>query len=235
MPEEIPVTRRDSEADARIFIDDLLRAAHWDPGDKSQVGTEVPASAAGYGPRFAARSEARPFETHAPVYDLIAAAGSFGPDQLVGTDGEMVDWMAVPGHQRLTRDHFVARVGGRSMEPTVPDGAHCLFRVDPGGSRDGRLVLVWHRGCTDPASGTAGFLIDAVDHILARYREEPRSWWASFDAVDGSDFNLAASRDKPRVAEEVPAEDPAELIREVLAIEKEIIGGLVKLLREIEA
>jgi len=26
----------------------------------------------------------------------------------------------------------------------------------------------------DPASGTAGFLIDAVDHILARYSETPQ-------------------------------------------------------------
>ncbi|MBA3493029.1 MAG: DEAD/DEAH box helicase family protein, partial [Gammaproteobacteria bacterium] len=39
------------------------------------------------------------------------------------------------------------------MEPTIPDGSHCLFHADRGGSRDGRLVLVWHRGCTDPALG----------------------------------------------------------------------------------
>ncbi|WP_347259355.1 DEAD/DEAH box helicase family protein [Rudaea sp.] len=31
-----------SEADARILIDDLLRAAGWNPADKSQVRTEVP-------------------------------------------------------------------------------------------------------------------------------------------------------------------------------------------------
>jgi len=36
-------------------------------------------------------------------------------------------------------------------------------------------------------------------------------------------------------AEQVPDEDPAELTREVLRIEKEIIGGLEKLLREIQA
>ena len=41
------MTRRDSEADARIAIDDLLRAAYWDPGDKSQVGTEIREIAAG--------------------------------------------------------------------------------------------------------------------------------------------------------------------------------------------
>lgn len=147
------MTRRDSEADARIAIDDLLRAANWDPRDKSQVGTEILASPPGDAPWLATRAEARPFDTHAPVYDLTAAAGTFGPDQVVGTATDELGWMAVPEHHRLTRDHFVARVEGHSMEPTIPDGSHCLFRADRGGSRDGKLVLVWHRGCTDPMLG----------------------------------------------------------------------------------
>jgi len=71
--------------------------------------------------------------------------------------------------------------------------------------------------------------------ILEPGSEEPRSWWASFETVAENDFNLAASRYKPRVAEEVPDEDPAELIREVLGIEKEITDGLRNLLKEIEA
>jgi type I restriction enzyme M protein len=37
------------------------------------------------------------------------------------------------------------------------------------------------------------------------------------------------------VAEQVPEEDPAELIREVLALEREIMDGLEKLLKEVEA
>lgn len=39
------------------------------------------------------------------------------------------------------------------MEPTIPDGSYCLFRAERGGTREGKLVLVWHRGCTDPALG----------------------------------------------------------------------------------
>ena len=39
------------------------------------------------------------------------------------------------------------------MEPTIPDASYCLFRADRGGSRDGKLVLVWRRGCSDPALG----------------------------------------------------------------------------------
>ena len=71
--------------------------------------------------------------------------------------------------------------------------------------------------------------------ILEPGSEEPRSWWAPFETVAENDFNLAASRYKPRVAEEVPDEDPAELIRDVLGIEKKITDGLKKLLGEIEA
>ena len=47
-------------------------------------------------------------------------------------------------------------------------------------------------------------------------------------------YNSTASRYKPRVAEVVPDEDPAELIREVLAIEREITAGLELLLDEVE-
>ena len=102
---------------------------------------------------LADRSGARPFDTHAPVYDLEAAGGAFGSDRAVGAAGDEIGWAAVPGHVRLTREHFVARIKGQSMEPTIPDGSYSLFRADRGGSRVGKLVLVWHRGCTDPALG----------------------------------------------------------------------------------
>jgi type I restriction enzyme M protein len=70
--------------------------------------------------------------------------------------------------------------------------------------------------------------------LLEPGSEEPRSWWALFDAVAENDFNLAASRYKPRVAEKAPDEDPAKLISQVLEIEKEITEGLQILLKEIE-
>ena len=37
------------------------------------------------------------------------------------------------------------------------------------------------------------------------------------------------------VAEHVPEEGPAELIREVLTLEREIVDGLEKLLKEVDA
>ena len=65
--------------------------------------------------------------------------------------------------------------------------------------------------------------------------EEPRSWWAPFETLAESSFSLAASRYKPRVCEEIPDEDPAELIRDVLTIETDIAHRLEKLLGEVEA
>ncbi len=147
------MTPNGSEADARIKIDKLLQEADWHPDDKSMVGTEVHVASSTAIPGVVDRFRAQPFATHAPVYDLVAAAGAFGPDITVGTESEGMGWMRVPGHVRLTRDHYVARVDGHSMEPKIPDGSYCLFRTDRGGTREGKLVLVWHRGCTDPALG----------------------------------------------------------------------------------
>jgi type I restriction enzyme M protein len=93
------------------------------------------------------------------------------------------------------------------------------------------LVAAWNEykasGFREPPGAEAGAVLDAGS-------EEPRCWWVPFDAVAENDYNLTASRYKPRVAEAVPDEDPAELIREVLAIEREITAGLEKLLEEVE-
>ena len=70
--------------------------------------------------------------------------------------------------------------------------------------------------------------------VLPPGSEEPRSWLAALDRIAGNDFNLAASRYKPYVEEPIPEEDPAELIREVLVIEKEIADGLERLLTEFQ-
>lgn len=79
----------------------------------------------------------------------------------------------------------------------------------------------------EPPGVTAVALLDAGS-------EEPRCWWADFDTIAQNDLNLSASRYKPHVAEPVPEENPAELIREVLAIEKEITVGLQQLLSDME-
>jgi len=71
--------------------------------------------------------------------------------------------------------------------------------------------------------------------LLKPGSEAPLCWWAMVKTIAGNDYNLAAGRYKPMVAEKPPDEDPVELIQEVLSIEKEITKGLEKLLKEVEA
>ncbi|MGV8118315.1 MAG: N-6 DNA methylase [Candidatus Xenobiia bacterium LiM19] len=71
--------------------------------------------------------------------------------------------------------------------------------------------------------------------LLPSSTVEPKSWWATLETIAENDYNLAAGRYKPQVAEEAPGEDPAELIRDVLTMEREIIEGLERLLEEVEA
>ena len=69
--------------------------------------------------------------------------------------------------------------------------------------------------------------------ILKPGSPEPKYWWADFERIVDSDANLTASRYKPTVGEEISDEDPAELIREVLGLEKQLVDGLETLLGEV--
>jgi type I restriction enzyme M protein len=82
-------------------------------------------------------------------------------------------------------------------------------------------------GFKNPPGVEAGTLLKAGS-------EDPRCWWATDDMVAENEYNLAASRYKPQVAEKAPEEDPSELIRDVLRIEREIAAGLEKLLKDVE-
>jgi type I restriction enzyme M protein len=74
-----------------------------------------------------------------------------------------------------------------------------------------------------------------ANNILPPGSEEPKFWWATHKTIEAADFNLTAGRFKPQIGEKVPDEDPADLIREVMTIEKEIITGFEKLLKDVEA
>ena len=78
-----------------------------------------------------------------------------------------------------------------------------------------------------PPGVEAGRLLDPRSDV-------PRCWWVTVKTISGSDYNLAAGRYRPQVAKPAPEEDPADLIREVLALEKDIAGGLKLLLKEVE-
>jgi SOS-response transcriptional repressor LexA len=78
------------------------------------------------------------YVTHLPRYSLAVAAGNFKENQEVTAEG----WEEVAGGLKLTPQMFVAQIAGRSMEPKIPDGSLCVFRLGVTGSRQGRLVLV---------------------------------------------------------------------------------------------
>lgn len=90
-----------------------------------------------------------PYVNAVPLYDLRAAAGSFSELQQV----EHEEWVVVPEHLPVGENIFACRVFGDSMNQIMPDGAVCLFRLNPGGSRNGKIVLV---ECSDTQDGDAG-------------------------------------------------------------------------------
>ena len=91
------------------------------------------------------------YVTCVPLVPLQAAAGAFGEPQHVEED--RFEWVAVKSGHRLREGMFVAQVVGRSMEPTIPNGAWCLFRAPVAGTRQGKTVLVQLRDATDPETG----------------------------------------------------------------------------------
>jgi len=88
------------------------------------------------------------YVTCVPLIPLKAAAGAFGDPQAVRD--EEFEWVAFATRYRLRPGMFVAQVVGKSMEPTIPAGAYCLFRSPVEGTRQGKTVLVQLRDITDP-------------------------------------------------------------------------------------
>ncbi len=90
-------------------------------------------------------SEIDKFSKYLPVYSLEAVATSFGKEEYV----QKLGWKKIE-QRKLNREMFIAKVVGKSMEPTIPDGSYCIFRFERGGSRNGLVVLVESRLVSDP-------------------------------------------------------------------------------------
>src|SRR6266446_2815475 len=95
------------------------------------------------------RGERTPPPKTVPLIPLRIAAGGFSEGAEVP---EPEGWVAVERRGRL-EEMFAAYVSGRSMEPLIPNGALCLFRRNPTGTRQGRIVLVQDRRIVDPDTG----------------------------------------------------------------------------------
>ena len=94
-------------------------------------------------------SIAEQFKNYLPVYSLAAAAGGFSESQYV----EPLGWAKPNMRSTLKKNMFIAKVDGHSMEPSIPDGSYCVFRLDPGGTRNGKAVLVQSHHLDDLENG----------------------------------------------------------------------------------
>ncbi len=80
-----------------------------------------------------------------PLYSIRAACGYFGEGDIVDELG----WMKVEGLGKLNRNMFIIQAVGHSMEPIIHDGDYCVFRANPAGSRQGKIVLTQHHNFYD--------------------------------------------------------------------------------------
>lgn len=86
------------------------------------------------------KPEIIPFQNSLPLLNLRAVANA-SYESLDGLFAEeSVSWLPVKGGP-FPKDRFLVRAEGDSMEPRIKDGDLCLFRRDPGGSRNGKIVL----------------------------------------------------------------------------------------------
>jgi hypothetical protein len=106
-------------------------------------------------------NEVVPFKNCVPIYDLKVAAGRFSDEQQVAevVQGaelqrpEDYEWAELPSVFRPQQGLFIAQVIGESMNRRIPNGAWCLFRLSPVGTRQGKVVLVRHREIHDADTG----------------------------------------------------------------------------------
>jgi len=94
-------------------------------------------------------NEVKPYINCVPLYDLKAAAGQFSEEQHM-TD---MDWVELPDCFRPQPGVFVAQVVGESMNRRIPNGSWCLFKKNPVGTRQGKVVLVQQRDKSDGEDG----------------------------------------------------------------------------------
>lgn len=159
--------RKSVQASLRIMIKKILKKYGYPPDKQEKATNTVLEAAQVIGSDWAEKTfsgvtvppasslriingdyieEKDKFVEYLPVYSLEAAATAFGKEEYVEESG----WMRANAGIKLNKDMFIAKVVGRSMEPTIKDGSYCIFRKERGGSREGLVVLVESRQVADP-------------------------------------------------------------------------------------
>lgn len=93
------------------------------------------------------KRDLKPYVNALPVIDLKFAAGAFGDSQVF--DPADAEWVAVPEGVKPDQGLFIAQVIGESMNRRIPNQAWCVFRANPAGSKNGKVVVAQHRSIHD--------------------------------------------------------------------------------------
>lgn len=84
-----------------------------------------------------------------PLLNLKVAAGNFSELQ----KDEIKSWIQLNKSFNYKPGYFVCQVLGESMNKIIPNGSWCLFKEYTGGSRNGKIVLVYREDFTDSDFG----------------------------------------------------------------------------------
>jgi uncharacterized protein len=178
-----------------------------EPAPAASIGTDVPESAV-LPFRILAASELATVSNRVRYFPTIeAAAGALSATQAA----DEAVWVEVPETYRVSSDMFVVKVVGESMNRRIPNGSWCLFRHNPVGSRDGKIVLVQHHSIRDPENGG--------QYTIKRYRSSKK---ASDDTWTHAAITLwPESSDRSYLPISIPATDAADF---------KVIGEFVSML-----
>jgi len=109
---------------------------------------------------FLPLDQVHPFENAIPLLDLEAAAGGFGEEQPLATELDHLGqaptgaaWIALPSNLKPSPRLFAVKVVGESMNRRILSGAMVVFRAEPQGTRQGKVVLARLSSDSDPDTG----------------------------------------------------------------------------------
>lgn len=164
--------------------------------------------------------EVNPFENCIPLYDLKAAAGRFSDEQQIkewlngqgDEDISAFEWVQLPDPFRHRKDLFIAQVIGESMNRRIPNGSWCLFKLNPEGTRQGKVVLAQHRAITDIDSGGQNYTVKVYNSTKEEF---PDGSWRHTSIILKPNTNM--SEYEPIVFSRENAED-VKIIAELVAV-----------------
>ena len=129
--------------------------------------------------------------TYIPYYPIEIAAGGFAESNVIEEAQQWINAENLTLQHSLTKDLFVSKVSGLSMEPTIPGGSYCLFKYGVVGSRNNRVVLVKKDGIIDPDLQTSFTIkryysekIESVDSEWTHQKIELRPDNPEYDTIE---------------------------------------------------